>query len=832
MSRFLLVFSSILLFLAFSGSLQAQVCGDQDFLYVFVLHPHLEEDTAVVKNLRITLVDQNDKAYTRKVLSGVHEYESAVLQDVPLEFAFNQEGRVIADIGENYYIVIYSHLPAHKAPVYIAKLSFKGQTIRVRLDLNRSLNVCQNHLFDSKSERRYVKQLKQVNGKKFHAIDVNLQKPNLSTPLTTPLRRLIYRYYYDTLAGSKSIDTKITVAKIEVIDFESLQIVQTIKPSKRHYFYATHLKESVMERNAMARRPVPAISDLVILTGEEYHGKEYFPEIHHDYWLWDSLKQAYTRNALMSDYANVMLTDSIPIRYWISEDAQNKYIDFYSLHNNAWRPYRHTVERKPPPPPVQHPLVGKNCVLLQQNYFLLPVQCPTGTSAYYASVQDSFPITNHCNEAVVLEELRSAEQKAFLLGKRWAAHETNYLSYNDQVAVNPNGIYKVDRHLYLKTASDYGQSLTYEFYVAGTNTKRFDSSKKQVSYYEMKEADSLSLMRLYVDAKGRAVSYGKILRSNERKVGQWIYYQYTSNTQAEQQVIQYDKHVQFMFLQLHVSGSVIDLNNKDSFKVEVLKRSPNKELEWISLPYAINQALINTYIDSSSRAIRFSYGNDLTAEFRFNFEKLSNRHMVNLQWVKEGQFNYYTGGLKTPIPFRKGEYALLWNTEYLQKQKDATAETFLNREWERLNKKYPMFRMRIEGSRYSLVYHLVATTNDSTKLAREIASLLKEPSVRALSLMIGEDYADHSIFVQVNYNMRNEAAKSLFKKYHFDESYAEGYASNYFTARYHKPLLDETFLRDFKALSEEPGVESIHLNMYHQMEIDEGPTPGTHMFKD
>lgn len=833
-----LVFVSIAcLFLLFAvNSATAQVCGEQDFLYVFVLHPHLEKDTAVVKNLTISLVDQNDKAYTRQVLSGVHEFESAVWQEVPLEFVFNEDEKVIAGIGENYYIVINSHLPANKAPVYIAKLSYRGQTIRVRLNLKQSLNVCANHLFDNKRERRNVKQLKQVDGKKFHAIDLNLQNPIVEKPLTKPLTRLIYRYDYDTLAGTKSIETKITLAKVEVLDFESLQLVQTIKPSKRHYFYATHLKESVMERNVMARRPVPAISDLVIITGEEYHGKEYFPEIHRDYWLWDSLQQRYIRNAMLSDYANIILTDSVPIRYWISEDKENKYVDFYSLHANAWRPYRHKVERKPPPPPVQHPLAGKNCVLLQQNYFLLPVQCPTDANAYYVSVRDSFAITNHCNEAVVLEELRSAEQKAFLLGKRWAAHETNYLSYNDQVAVNPNGIYKVDRHLYLKTASDYGQSLTYEFYVAGANTKRYDSTNSRIAYYEMYEVDSLSLMRLYVDEKGRAISYGRVLRSKGRKVGQWVYYQYSNQTQAEQQTAQYDKLLQFMFLHDRIGSTKVDLKNKELLKVEVLQQAIDGRSQWVSLPYALNQTVFNTYVDSSARAIRFSYGTDLTAEFRFNFEKLSNRHIVNLQWVKEGQFNYYTGGLKTPIPFRKGEYALLWNSEYLQQQKNSTYETVLSQEWQRLQQKYPMFRMCIDGSRHSFTYHLIANHFDSFKVAHAVNNLLKEPSVRALTLMIGEDsmncwYADPSIYVQVNYNMRSEVAEALIKKYHFEAVRADGYASNYYHARYYKSLLDAEFLRDFKLLSEEPSVESINLNMYLQIEIDEGPMPG-HMFKD
>jgi hypothetical protein len=745
---------------------------------------------------------------------------------VPMTFAFNRNELVIKGIGENFYIIVNEHNSGNAVPVYIAQIIYKRDTIYTRLPFCTSLNVCENHLLDF-NRGAAAKVLRQVDGEKFIPIAINLDKPSAETPLPKSIDRVLLNYHFDTLANTRSIDMKIAVEKVEVVDYTSLQTIQTIIPSKKYYFYATHLKESVRELNVQHRQPIPTIKDLVIITGEQYHGKEYFPEIHHDYWLWDTNAQKYRRNAMLSDYANVHLTDTFPMRYWISEDDKKKYVDFWSYQSNDWKHVRQNVELKPPPPPAREPLEGHNCIQIAFPYLFLPVQFTTTPNTYYLSVQDSFPITNHCDVPIRLDELRSADQKAFIISKRWAAGETAYLNYKDEVTVNPNGIYTVNKNVYLKTVSDYGQSLSYEYYVAGANTIRRDARTNKITHFEVTEPDSLTFLQLWIDEKGRASAYGKVLRSTKEKVGEWIYYSYPEEKQVKREREMYKQQVQLMFLNDATTVKMMAQMDTTLFQLRVLKLQPDSSLKWIPYNYALSGTYVNLFIDSSIVGVRCTYGADYDAEVRFIEKQQLERMMYLLSWVKKGTPYYFSGGAKTPINIIKNNYTILWDANAIQgKQQLNNYQMLMDKEMQSLSAAYPQVKFSKSNTRNPYCYFNLGNL-DSLAAKKILKQLLREKSIRAISILIGETpenaaFSDHSIFFQASPSLSFEELKTLFAKYHFGEIHQEPYTSNYYSARYYQALVDEEMIRDMYLLSLSEKIKTIHLNMYLHVEMDDG----------
>ncbi len=819
----------LFLFLAFLSALHplaAQVCGDQDFMYAFVLHPFEDGQESVKKDLQILLVDENHKPYTRMAMDNSEPHIESPIREVPLQFIFNKDENYIQGIGENYFLVIHEKQYSTAVPVYIAAIIYKSDTAFVRLPYGKSLNVCANHLLD-RSKSLLNKTLRQVDGEKFVPIAINLNSPTAETPLPKRIQRVILNYHYDTLANTRSIDLKIAVNHVDVVEHSSLQKIQTIVPSKKHYFYATHLKESVKELNVMRRQPIPVIKDLVIITGEQYHGKEYFPELHHDYWLWDTAAQQYRRNALLSDYANVHLTDTFPMRYWISEDDKKKYVDFWSYQSNDWKHVRQNTEHKPPPVAPRPPLEGKNCIQVAHPYLFLPVQFSTTPNTYYLSVQDSFPITNHCDVPIRLDELRSADQKAFILSKRWAAGETAYLNYKDEVTVNPNGIYTVSKNVYLKTVSDYGQSLSYEYYVAGANTIRRDPRTNKITHFEVTEPDSLSFLQLWIDEKGRASAYGKVLRGTNEKVGEWIYFSYPEEKLVKRERELYKKQVQLMFLNDATTVKRMAQVDTTLFQLRVLKMLPDSSLKWVPYNYAFSGNYVNLYIDSSIVGIRCTYGTDYDAEVRFIEMSKQARMMNLLAWVKKGTPYYFSGGAKTPVNIIKNNYTILWDPTAIQdKQQLNNYQMLLEKEMQSLSAAYPQVKFSKSNTRNPYFYFNLGNL-DSLAAKKILKQLLREKSIRAISILIGETpenaaFSDHSIFFQASPSLTFEELKTLLAKYHFGEIHQEPYTSNYYSARYYQALVDEEMIRDMYSLSVSGKINSIHLNMYLHVEMDDG----------
>ncbi|MCX8479253.1 MAG: hypothetical protein ORN56_05645, partial [Chitinophagales bacterium] len=106
---------------------------------------------------------------------------------------------------------------------------------------------------------------------------------------------------------------------------------------------------------------------------------------------------------------------------------------------------------------------------------------------------------------------------------------------------------------------------------------------------------------------------------------------------------------------------------------------------------------------------------------------------------------------------------------------------------------------------------------------------------RAISILIGETpenaaFSDHSIFFQASPSLTFEELKILLAKYHFGEIHQEPYTSNYYSARYYQALVDEELIRDMYSLSVSGKINSIHLNMYMQIEFDDEPKQP--MYKD
>ncbi len=815
-----LILLSIFIFSEYT--LLAQQCGFDDY-YLFVVNPHWDNSTQKTDNLKMYLVDENEKPVTAIVTYQENKQwkkrsDTLFFWD-NLQMNNKQGGsplfkRKYYNIGNHYAVVfrldILDLKKPSEHPIYQLKIeageddltSIRYPTQVFHLPLQKAVRICNNGVLD---DYKYPKQVETLDGKAFKPIDIILNKEQQAEVVEEKSElqyavRFEYRKHESVIEGPP--EYILNTAK--VYDTKNGKLHQELYiPSKSTSVTKEH--KSIVEFIDFYNRGIAEAKDFSVQIETWRDLENLVTREKTNFYVFNPSSKQYQLDTALSNYDDVFYYFPFKKmrRYEYTRSDKSKVKNTYQLENKQWVLIdRDETLFRPIPPKIKY--APKDCILFNEKSHTLPLKAVIGTNTIQ-QIKDTFWLYNACEETVYITKVQSATRDFFSINQTLLPKQSTPLIFNGLMQANSFDFTTNNFSCNLTLSDNHILYFGVVVPTVSNNSLVYYNSDSTVDYAIARKPNSRFTNAMFTYPNGNIRAKGMIQDGDTSlKVGNWKFFK--DGTWGIDEVV-YSREISLTaFDNLY--------GHHTNFKIRILDngvwKHPITDISNDAQRFFITNKTdsIVAYTDTTSYAFSLPY-NKIPAAISMQFYLLK----PNERTLK---FGYY----QTPFSVLKDQYTIILDHSKF-KNKNRTTYQINDSILAALQKKYPKMAtvyvsshqrgIGLQNLNYNEKYKVIMQlTNDSTiAFVCQLFTVMNDSRIA---------YCDNKVYAEIDIDDADDFKKKALR-FGFTDMRADN-GSNRYWLTHESKLIDEGFFESYERLTKHPLVLSAHLNTYYEPTLD------------
>lgn len=811
----------ILFFNLIGTKLFSQQCGYDNY-YLFVLDVHQKNSSYKLPNLKMYLVDEQEKP----VLASVTYLENQQWNYRSDTLFFWEHAKLKKEAGTSplfrqkffnvgdYYVVAFrlkksvlqdpENYPIYKVKIESDLNSRTNESMIVHLPLQKAIRICNNGIT---ANFPLTKPVQTIVGKKFVPIDIVLNQQKEAMEVEAPKDELRYtvRFDYQTLSALYEGTNEYLLNGARIYNTQTGKLHQEIyipriskspwKESKNIVKFIDFYNRGIKEAKDFSVQ-IESWRDLEI--------KAYKQKL--NYYIFNATTRKYELDTTLSNYNDVFYYEPLKTmrRFDFEMTAKSRIVYTYQLEKKRWV-LIDTNETLfvAPPPKIKYP--STNCIAVDEKSHTLPLKAVIGNPANLL-VKDTFWLTNMCQDTLYITKVQSSTRDFFSVNQTLLPGQRTPLIFNGILTSNTFD-FNINQFFCTLTLTD-GSLLGLSIMIPtiSNNATVYYRKDSTIHYAVANRPKARFLNAVFTYPNGQIKVKGTVQdKDTTLKMGNWLYFKEGTNESTE---ITYSKSI---------SLSAFDDNNSfhhNKFKVKVLEEGVWKQPVMDEDSYQLT-----FYLTSKTDSI-VAYTDSTSYGFALPYKELPVYLTKQFYLLKPNERTLKIGYYEMPFSVVKDQYAIILNYGYFtspNKTMYQLTDSFIAA----LQKQYP----KITTVWISKNQRGINLQNLEFETKRDVLQQLTRDSSVAFVcqiFLIGRlqsiGYCNNRVYADIDIQdpekFRQKALKLGFSNIEIANS------NNRFWLTYPGKLLDEGFYEAFDRLTKEKLVFSAFFNSYYEHEVD------------
>lgn len=812
----------------------AQQCG-YDFYYLFVVNVHTKNSTERVPNLKMYLVDENEKPITIEVLYNENakkkdgdEYGKWKYKTDTLFFWDNAKAPKNAGtkpllrqkfyrVGDNYLVAF--HLKGNevkdpeKYPLYKLKIERKNDemaglhfpTQTFHLPLGKAVNICHNHLYD---DFNYQQPVTSYDNQPFKPIDIVLNEATeqFGFVVEEPKNELQYtvRFNYQTIpAVSENEEYILNTAKIYNVQTGKLH-QEIYIPSKSKSILK--VSKNIVEFIDFYDRGIAEAKDFSVQmeTWRDLDNK--VAREKNNFYIFNTQTKKYELDTALSNYNDVFYYAPLKKmrRYEYLTTDVSKTIFTYQLDNKKWVLIDKNETLFKPNTSTRE-LSIKECIYVKENAHTLPIKAVIGTNAK-VTVTDTLWIYNTSNKTIEISKVQSSNRDFFSINQTLLPNSKNPLIFNGTLISNSFDFTINNFNCMLTFSDGYMLGLGVSIPTVSNNATVYYNTDSTINYAIANPYKSRFATAIFSFPDGTLRTKGEVQdKDTSLKVGKWQYYK--QGTWGFDEIV-YSKQI---------SLAAFDRENGSqhtNFNIKVLENG-----KWKQPVLDDRNGQKSFYITATTDSI-VAFNDTTSYGFALQYNTIPANIAMQFFLLKPNERTIKIGYYRMPFSVLKNQYTII--PDYSKfKNKNKTTYQITDSILTALQKKHPKIStvyvskhqrgINLSSLNFDEQYKVIMQLTNDTCI-RFVCNLFTQMNKNRIT------FCNNEVYVELN-TTNIEDFKKQALALHFANIRTDMGSNRYWLTHAGK-LIDESFFEAFDKLTKNPFVLSAHFNTYHEPELD------------
>ena len=803
----------------------AQQCG-YDYYYLFAVDVHMPNSTAKVPNLKMYLVNEEEKPLQVDV-SYLEDKQWKHRRDT-LFFWDNEKAVEKAEskpllrqkfykVGD-YYIVVF-HLKFNevntpeKFPIYQLKIEagydkkigLSYQEKIVHLPLGKAVNICSNHLYDDFDQKQPITTFnKQV----FKPIDVVLnqvQQQQEGDSVEKNQLNYAVRFHSQTLYDAATQTNSYLLNEAKVYNLQTGKLHQEIYIPRITPYMFSDGRNIVKFFDFYQRGITEAVDFSVqIESWRDLKHQCYRQKLH--YFIFNPTTKKYELDTLLSNYNDVFYDETVKKmrRYDFESNSEVRINYTYQLEGKEWGLIdKKEVRLKPLPP---KPNSGsKYCVLLGEKSHTLTLKA-IKDDHIKVIIKDTFWLYNACNDTIYISKIETGYRDFFSINQTLLPKQGTPLLFNG-ILTNTGYDFTINTYNCMLTFSDgFATNYGIEIPIVGNHPTMFYRADSTIDYAIVTKPNQRFSAAVFTHPNGSLSAKGNVQDADTtNKVGNWLLFE---------EGVKGAKYVTYSKQILLGAFDEINGSTHTNFKLKVLENG-----NWKTPIYDIYNNHVRLFITPKTDSI-WTYTDTTQYKFAINYKKELDYTTKEFYLLKPTERSIKIGYYHTPFKVFKNQYALILNYHRF-KNNNKTSYQLTDSFIATLQKRYPKIATVWISTHQTGISLESLTAEDKKRVLQHLENDSNVAVICQLFVVNHQQrigFCDQKVIAEIDIEDEEEfkrtARKLGFSSIEIDDG------NNKFWLTYPGKLIDERFFEAFDRLTKEARVRAAYFNSYYEQEPD------------
>lgn len=808
-----------------SKLLFAQQCGYENY-YLFVVNVHTKDNAEKIPNLKLYLVNENDKPITADVT--FQENKQWKHRNDTLFFWDNKKAKESAggkpllrqkfyNIGDNYIVAFRLDVKQLKDPQHYPIYQLKIEsglnektgnlysTQIFHLPIQKAVRICNNNVSEN---FKPFKPVETVDGKVFKPIDIILNEEYQQVAVDEQKNSLQYAVRFDFIENPNQPSelTEYNIVNAKIYNTQTGKLHQEIYiPSKS--ISINKESKNIVQFIDFYDRKIDEAKDFSVQMERWRDLKNMVYREKTNYYIFNTSTKQYQLDTALSNYEDVFYY--LPLktmrRYEYVITDKSKIKNTYQLDNKKWVLIdKNEILFKPDPPKIKY--APKNCILIENKWHTLPVQAVVGTNAT-KQIKDTFWLYNACDDTVYITKVQSSNRDFFSINQTLLPKQNIPLIFNGILQNSSFDFITKSFSCYLTLADNH--TLTFEVSVptVSNNATVFYHKDSSVNYAIAQQKNKRYSNAFFTYPNGNLRAQGQVQDADTSlKVGKWKFYK--EGVWGMDEVV-YSKEISLTAFNTE-NGS-----QHTNFEIKILENG-----NWKQPIIDVDNNKKSFYITKETDSV-VAYTDTTNYAFGLNYDKLPANFSMQFFLLKPDERTLKIGYYRMPFSVLKNQYTIIpdyskfTNTnrttyqitdsilQSLQKQYPKIATVYVSRNQRGID----LSKLSFE-EQYKVVMQL--TNNSSIRTVCNLYTVMNKNRMA---------FCNNEVYVELNTTDIEDFKKKALAL-GFANLRADMGSNRYWLTHASAKLIDEGFFEAFDRLTRNPMVISAHFNSYYEPELD------------
>lgn len=807
-----------------SKLLFAQQCGYENY-YLFVVNVHTKDNAEKIPNLKLYLVNENDKPITADVT--FQENKQWKHRNDTLFFWDNKKAKESAgdkpllrqkfyNIGDNYIVAFRLDVKQLKDPQHYPIYQLKIEsglnektgnlysTQIFHLPIQKAVRICNNNVSEN---FKPFKPVETVDGKVFKPIDIILNEEYQQVAVDEQKNSLQYAVRFDFIENpNQPLElTEYNIVTAKIYNIQTSKLHQEIYiPSKEKS--VNKESKNIVQFIDFYNRGIEEAKDFSVLM-ESWRDVEFkVVRNKRNYYIFNPVKKQYELDEELSK-DDVFYYEPLKKmrRYKYEKTEKSDIVYTYQLENKKWALIdKNETLFKLNPPTIKY--TPKACIFVENKWHTLPVQAVVGTNAT-KQIKDTFWLYNACDDAVYITKVQSSNRDFFSINQTLLPKQNTPLVFNGILQNSSFDFITKNFSCYLTFADNH--TLAFEVTVpsVSNNATVVYHKDSSVNFAIAKNKNKKFNNAILTYSNGNLRAKGFIQDSDTSlKVGKWQYYK--KDTWGNEEVV-YSKEISLS------AFSTESASQHTSFNIKVLENGKWKQ------PIIDNDNNQKRFYITDKTDSILAFTDTTSYSFALSYNKIPANISINFFLLKPNERTLKIGYYRMPFSVLKNQYTIIpdyskfTNTnrttyqitdsilQSLQKQYPKIATVYVSRNQRGID----LSKLSFE-EQYKVVMQL--TNNSSIRTVCNLYTVMNKNRMA---------FCNNEVYVELNTTDIEDFKKKALAL-GFANLRADMGSNRYWLTHASAKLIDEGFFEAFDRLTRNPMVISAHFNSYYEPELD------------
>lgn len=815
----------LLVFLMLGKLLLAQQCGYENY-YLFVVNVHTKDNTEKIPNLKMYLVDENDKAVTVNV--AYQEEKQWKHRNDTLFFWNNRKAKKRAgnrplirqkfyNIGDHYVVAFRLDINQLKDPLQypIYKLKIEAglnentnnfySTQLFHLPIQKAVRICNNNVIEN---FKPFKPVETIDGKAFEPIEIILneeQQPGVAEDVEK--NSLLYTVRFEFMENkNQPLDlTEYNVVTAKVYNTQTGKMHQEIYiPSKEKSIHKE--SKNTVQFVDFYNRGIEEAKDFSVLMETWRDGEFKVVRNKRHYYIFNTIKKQYELDEELSKDDVFYYLPLKKMRRYVYEKTEKSDIVFtYQLDNKKWVLIdKNETLFKPIPSPIQY--APKACVIVKDKWHTLPVQAVIGTNASKL-IKDTFWLYNACDDTVYITKVQSSNRDFFSMNQTLLPKQNTPLIFNGIVQSSSFDFITKSFACYLTLADNHTLSFEVSVPTVSNNAIVYYHKDSSVNYAIAQRFNKRFSSAIFTYPNGNLRAKGLIQDGDTTlKIGKWEFYK--EGVWGIDEVV-YSKEISLS------AFSTENASQHTNFNIKVLENG-----KWKQPIIDLYNNQKTFYITKKTDSI-IAFTDTTSYGFALLYDKIPANIAMQFFLLKQDERTLKIGNYQMPFSVLKNQYTIIPDYSKFT-NKNRTTYQITDSILQSVQKKYPQIATVYVSKHQRGIDLSKLSFEEQYKVVMELTNNPSISFVCNLYTIMNKNriaFCNNEVYVEINTTDVEEFKKKALAL-GFAKIRAYMGSNRYWLTHASAKLIDEGFFEAFDRLTRNPMVVSATLNSYHEPELD------------